>query len=107
MIKRIKSDDLKYVRNGLVPSMTFVVEDGDGGKITFYRKFARKPPCFSGWMNGWLMQKELKFSAVPNVLVERQERIRLGRVGLPARRTRKPSALAGGSSLDLQIGMKH
>ncbi len=40
----------------------------------------------------------LKFSAVPNVLVERQERIRLGRVGLPAHRTRKPPALAGGSS---------
>jgi len=41
-----------------------------------------------------------EWRAVPNVLVERQERIRLGRVGLPAHRTRKPPALAGGSSQD-------
>ena len=43
----------------------------------------------------------LKFPAVPNVLVERQERIRLGRAGLLAHRTRKPPASAGGSSQHL------
>ena len=39
---------------------------------------------------------------MPNVLVERQKRIRLGRVGLLAHRTRKPPAEAGGSSQSLE-----
>jgi len=30
-----------------------------GSGVDIYRKFARKPPRFSGWMNGGLMQKDL------------------------------------------------
>ncbi len=36
MIKRIENCDLKYVRESLVPSAVFSIEDGDGGEITFY-----------------------------------------------------------------------